>query len=220
VKADLHIHSIFSHDSIAKPESILAAAVDRGIGIISITDHETTRGWKSFHELSGKYNVIVIPGQEVKVYNSKNEVDGELLCLFLQKPITSRTVPEIIEEVKAQGGLVSIAHPFSERRCEFRGYMDISDWKSIGVEVMNGRTYNRRDDEMAQAMADRLKTFITAGSDAHTPFEVGHVFLEFDGSTAEDLKTAILNRDVQVAGHSSNPLFSLISSFGRIGLAL
>jgi len=220
LKADLHIHSIYSHDSIAKPESVLAAAADRGIEIIAITDHNTTAGWKDFLEQARHFSVQVIPGQEIKIYNSRNESVGELLCLFLKEPIENKNIESVIQEVKAQGGLVSIAHPFSERRGEFRAYTDITDWRSMAVEVMNGRTYTRRDDEMARAMAEKLNTMITAGSDAHTPFEVGSVYLEFSGKTITDLKKAILNHEVEAKGHSSNPLFSLISGFGRIGLAI
>jgi len=126
----------------------------------------------------------------------------------------------VIREVQAQGGLVSIAHPFSERRIEFRAFADIENWQNLAVEVMNGRSYKPRDNEMAKSLADRLKTPITAGSDAHTPFEVGNAYLEFDGKTTEDLLQAILNHDVKAKGKASSALFSLISGFGRIGLAV
>jgi len=219
LKADLHIHSIYSHDAIAKPESILAAAAERGIGVIAVTDHDTTAGWKEFAENAPKYPVQVIWGQEVKIYHQKQAV-GELLCLFLKNPVKSKNVSDVIKEVQAQGGLVSIAHPFSERRIEFRAFADIDNWHNLAVEVMNGRSYKPRDNEMAKSLADRLKTPITAGSDAHTPFEVGNAYLEFEGKTKDDLLKAILNREVRAKGKASSAFFSLISGFGRIGLAV
>ena len=219
VKADLHIHSMFSKDAISRPESVLSAAADRGIGLIAITDHDSAEGWDSFLNASKKYPVAVIPGQEIKIYNKKG-VAGELICLFLEKPIQNKNVDLIIQEVKNQGGLVSIAHPFCQRRGEFRAFADINDWDGIAIEVMNGRTYNHRDNEMAQSLATRLDTTITAGSDAHSPFEVGNVYLEFSGTTPDDLKKAILNKDVKSGGHISNPFFSFISGFGRLGLAV
>jgi predicted metal-dependent phosphoesterase TrpH len=218
MKADLHIHSIHSHDAISKPETILQTAADRGIGIAAITDHDTTAGWKDFKELSGKYPVQVVYGQEIKIFK-KQELVGELLGLFLKEPIKSKTAPEVIEEIKAQDGIVSIAHPFSERRIEFSAYTEITNWKNIAIEVRNGRSYKNRDNEMAAGLAERLHAPITAGSDAHTPFEVGNVYLEFDGNSINDLKKAILNKDVQAGGHSSNALYSLISGLGRLGLA-
>lgn len=39
MKCDLHIHSEFSHDSSASLGDICAAAAEKGIGIISVTDH-------------------------------------------------------------------------------------------------------------------------------------------------------------------------------------
>lgn len=218
MKADLHIHSIHSHDAISKPATILQTAADRGIGIIAITDHDTTAGWQDFQSLSHKYPVKIVYGQEVKIYRDKALV-GELLGLFLKEPIKSNTAAKVIADITGQDGIVSIPHPFSERRVEFSAYTEITNWDNIAIEVRNGRSYKQRDNEMAAGLAERLKAPITAGSDAHTPFEVGNVYLEFEGKSAEDLKNAILNKDVQAGGHSSNALFSLISGLGRFGLA-
>jgi predicted metal-dependent phosphoesterase TrpH len=219
MKADLHIHSIYSHDAISKPESIFEAAITHNINTIAITDHDTTAGWAPLYEASKKYPVKLVFGQEVKIYRDKIPV-GELLCLFLEKPIKSKTVADVIKEVNAQNGIVSIAHPFSERRIEFRAYADIADWDHIAIETRNGRCYNSRDNEMAVSLADRLKTAITAGSDAHTPFEVGSVYVEYDGHTINDLKNEIINKNVQVGGHTTSFLFSALSSFGRLGIAV
>jgi len=210
---------MFSGDSIAKPESILAAAADRGIGIIAITDHGTITGWNTFYQLKNKYPVNVIYGQEIKVY-LENRVVGEILGLYLEKPVQSKDTVGVINEIRAQNGLISIAHPFSERRHEFLAYTEINNWNEIAIEILNGRTYNPRDNEMASNLAERLQTPITAGSDAHTPFEVGNVYLEFDGKTPADLKQAILNHDVKAYGRPSSVLFSIISGLGRLGLAI
>ena len=219
MKADLHIHSMYSGDSISKPTSIMSAAADRGIGMIAITDHDSTAAWAEFKDIERRYPVKVIYGQEVKVRQA-NRIVGELLCLFLQKPVEHETVPEVIRHVNAQGGLVSIAHPFSERRVEFRGYDEIKNWDNIAIEVMNGRSYNRRDNEMAKNLAERLSVPITAGSDAHTPYEVGNCYLEFSGNSAQQLLCAVKNRDVQTGGRASMMWLSLLSTFGHIGLAL
>jgi len=218
MKADLHIHSLHSDDAISKPETILQTAADRGIGIIAITDHDTTAGWQDFYTLSKNYPVQVVYGQEVKIYREQ-ELVGELLGLFLNKPIISKTTAKVIAEIQSQNGIVSIAHPFSERRIEFNAYTEITNWQDIAIEVRNGRSYKQRDNEMAAGLAERLDAPITAGSDAHTPFEIGNVYLEFDGHSIKDLKSAILHKDVEAGGHSSNALYSLISGLGRIGLA-
>jgi len=217
LKADLHIHSIYSPDAINKPETILSVAADRGIDIIAITDHDTTAAWKPLAAIQHKYPVQVVFGQEIKVYH-ENRIVGEILGLFLKQPVTGHTTKTIIAEITAQDGLVSIAHPFSERRHEFQAYTEIDSWINIAVEARNGRTYNLRDNEMAENLAARLHTPITAGSDAHTPFEIGNVYMEFDGNNPDDLKKAILNHAVKIGGHPSSVLFSIISGFGRLGI--
>ena len=219
MKADLHIHSIHSPDAIARPRSILAAAADRGIGIIAITDHDTAAGWRDFAALAQRYPVAVVPGQEMRVYRDR-EVVGELLCLFLEKPVAGRTVNEILDQVRAQGGMVSIAHPFSERRVEFRAFDEITTWAGVAIEVLNGRSYKPRDNEMARNLARRLGLPMTAGSDAHTPFEIGNAYVEFSGSCPDALKKALINGDVEIKGRPSSILFSLLSGFGRLGVTV
>lgn len=219
MKADLHIHSHFSYDAIAKPETILQVAAERQIEFIAITDYDSTLSWQQFEQLAPYYPVNVIKGQEIKLFNGKY-IDGEILALFLQKPIKSTTMEEIIEDVKAQGGLISIAHPFCDRRGEFRAFDQIDDWSHIAIEAKNGRIYKPRDNEMARGLADMMNLPVTAGSDAHTPFEIGSVYVEFDGASAIDLKNAILNRDVYIGGESASAFFSLVSHFGRLGISI
>lgn len=219
MKADLHVHSIYSQDAISRPETILQTAADRGIDIIAITDHDTTAGWQEFHRLSSMYAVQVVYGQEIKLWNEKYS-DGEILALFLQQPIRSTSVSEILAEISAQDGIASIAHPFCDHRGEFRAYDRIDDWSRIAMETRNGRIYKKRGNEMAEGLAERLNLPATAGSDAHTPFEIGTIFMEFDGRNVNDLKRAILNRDVRISGEPSSALFSMISAFGRLGIAV
>ncbi len=219
MKADLHIHSTHSLDAISKPETIMEMAAAHHIDIVAITDHERTNAWNELKSLEKKYGVQVVFGQEIKLWNGKYS-DGEILGLFLKRPLKSKTINEILAEIRQQGGIASIAHPFCERRGEFRAFDQIADWTNVAIEARNGRTSKKRDNEMAEGLAHRIQLPFTAGSDAHTPFEIGSVYLEFEGKTSKDLKNAILNRDVQVGGEASSILFSLISGFGHFGLAL
>lgn len=219
MKADLHIHSYYSHDAMSKPETILEVAAEKGIDVVAITDHDTTASWHEFDRLAGKYPVQVIKGQEIKLINGRF-VDGEILALFLKKPILSKNVQDILAEIRAQGGIPSIAHPFCDRRGEFRAFDQISDWSHLAIETRNGRIYKNRNNEMAAGLSGMLNMPFTAGSDAHTPFEIGSVYIEYSGATLADLKSAILHRDVQVVGESSSAFFALVSYFGRLGIAI
>ncbi len=45
MKADLHIHSVFSDGSDSR-ESILQKAAAVGIKVLAFTEHDTTEGWQ------------------------------------------------------------------------------------------------------------------------------------------------------------------------------
>jgi len=219
MKADLHIHSIFSRTAISKPETILEMAAQRGIGIIAITDDSVLQNRRLFADAARAYPVQVVFGQEIKLINAKRN-QGEMLGLFLTQPLKSNKASHIIAEAAAQGGITSIAHPFCERRGEFRAFDQIDDWDHVAVEVRNGRTFKKRDNQMAEEFAERLNLPATAGSDAHTPFEIGNVYIEFDGKNAADLKRAILNRDISIGGEPSAAIFSLLSNISRLGVSV
>jgi len=99
MKADLHVHSVYSRDAISKPQSILAAAADRGIGIIAITDHDTAEGWNPVLQAAKRYPVQIVLGQEIKVFKG-GEVVGELLGLFLKTPVASGAVHGVMAEIR------------------------------------------------------------------------------------------------------------------------
>jgi len=46
MKADLHCHSQYSYDSIAKIEEIIKEAETKGLDAVAITDHDNARAWK------------------------------------------------------------------------------------------------------------------------------------------------------------------------------
>src|SRR5207237_1100653 len=111
---------------------------------------------------------------------------GELIGLFLTRPVPAGLSPEdTVGEIKGQGGLVYLQHPFDVRRRSLaedaverlRGSIDI-------VEVFNGRSTaagNRRAEDLCAI----LGTPAGAGSDAHSLAELGRVYVEleeFDGA--------------------------------------
>ncbi len=78
-KADLHIHTCLSPcgDLDMSPRNIIARAKEKGLDLIAITDHNSTRNVKACIELGAKNNLLVIGGCEV---NTQEEVHS--LALF------------------------------------------------------------------------------------------------------------------------------------------
>lgn len=77
-RTDLHIHTVLSPcgDLEMSPVNIISAAVDSGLNIIGITDHNSTQQCKLIWKLGRKAGLTVVPGCEV---TSQEEVH----CLSL-----------------------------------------------------------------------------------------------------------------------------------------
>ena len=77
-RTDLHIHTVLSPcgDLEMSPVNIVSTAVERGLNIIGITDHNSTQQCKLIWKLGRKAGLTVIPGCEV---TSQEEVH----CLSL-----------------------------------------------------------------------------------------------------------------------------------------
>src|SRR5260221_1674741 len=111
---DLHCHTSASFDSLADPRSVVRAASARGLTHIAITDHDRIDGALRARD-AAPAGLTVIIGEECRT------ADGDLICLFLQGPVApGRPALQTIAEVRAQGGLVGIPHPFDR----FRNSMD------------------------------------------------------------------------------------------------
>ncbi len=197
---DLHCHTSFSFDCLAKPESQVRAAADRGLTHLAITDHDRIEGALRARDAAPE-GLTVIVGEEVRT------ADGDLIALFLERAVApGRPARETIEEIRAQGGLVGIPHPFDR----YRGSMlkdprleaigALVDW----VEAHNARVVGGSGNERAAAFAKELGLPGVAASDAHSTLEVGVAYnvVTVDPSTPEGLLTAIATAEL-VRGRAS-----------------
>jgi len=66
-RADLHIHTVLSPcgDLAMSPANIIAKAIEKGLDIIGITDHNTTRHCKLISKLAKSAGIFVLMGAEV-----------------------------------------------------------------------------------------------------------------------------------------------------------
>lgn len=216
MKIDFHCHSYYSKDGISSPEKLIKMALKKGLDGIALTDHDTTKGWKSAIEAAKKLNAVLILGQEVKIKKNGKTL-GEILGYFLKKEINpKRKGPEqVIDEIKKQGGIAIIAHPYNWKK----PFKDLEKYKNLvdGIEVFNARSQTKRGNEKALDFAQRNNLPITAGSDAHSCFEIANAHLEAEVKTVEELKKAILEKRVKIFGKQS-PIF--VHTFAGIGKLL
>lgn len=202
MKADFHVHSVSSKDSLTDPESLIARAEALGFGKLILTDHNTISGALKLRE---KYPDYVIVGEEILT------TSGEILALFVEREIPRGLAPlDALDRLKAQGAFISLSHPYAFARhgwredemTSFLPYLD-------AIEIGNARN-SRAQNEAARRFAAAHDLCGTAGSDAHGLREFGRMGLDLpEFSTADELRRAI--RSAQVFGTESSPLVRLYS---------
>jgi hypothetical protein len=125
--------------------------------------------------------VKVIVGEEVKTNDQ-----GEVIGLFIKEKIPrGGTLAEVIGEIKRQGGLVYVPHPFDRLHSvpdyeHLLGVLDDVD----AIEVFNPRVAITEFNEEAARFAAKYRIPAGAGSDAHVPQGLGSVRIrmrDFDG---------------------------------------
>ncbi len=170
LKADLHVHTCYSHDSTAPLQSIVNRCIEAGINCLAITDHNTAEGALL---LKDNAPIHIIVGEEVK------STEGDIIGLFLKEGIPKNLTPQqTVREIKSQGGLVMVPHPFDRVRHSALG---LEAFQSIAhdvdiVETYNARNYFNADDALAEEIARNLRIVRAAASDGHASVELGRTY--------------------------------------------
>jgi len=185
MRYDLHVHSKYSKCSNLNPLVILKTAKRRGLNGIAITDHNTIKGALEVSRLNKDKFFEVIIGEEIDTDK------GEVLGLYLKKEIKKGNFYEVVKEIKKQGGIAIIAHPYSITRTKAKSFEEID-----AVEGFNSRNLFKFENLKAQIKAKELGLGVTAGSDSHFKFEIGRAYTEFEGS----LKDAVKNKKTKIYG--------------------
>ncbi len=207
LKVDFHCHTQYSGDSLTRLEDLARAAQKAGLDRVVITDHNNLEGAKRAVEL---YPDLFIPGEEILTDR------GELLAAFVTECIPRGLHwMEAIERLKKQGAFISVSHPYDHFRhgWQEKDLSELVEWVDA-IEVFNARCYSPRFNHLAGEFALRMNLPGTAGSDAHTPGEVGRGSLELPAfSNAEELRAVV--REAQVHGQLSPRWVHLKSTYAR-----
>ena len=170
IDVDLHMHTDHSYDCATPVEVLLAEARARGLGAIAVTDHNEISGAL---EARAKANgVKVIVGEEVKT-----KEQGEVIGLFIEEKIPrGMTLQETIAEIKRQGGIVYVPHPFDRMHSvpDYEHLLAVID-DVDAIEVFNPRIAISEFNEEAVRFAAKYRIPAGAGSDAHVPQGLGSV---------------------------------------------
>ena len=167
---DLHVHTTASSDSLLSPEELIVACHERGLAGVAVTDHNRLAGALALARTS-QADLQIIVGEEVLT------VQGELLGLFLQEEIPGGlSAEETARAIRAQGGLVGVPHPCDRWRKALQSWaLEVLQRASLldFIEGRNARVLWARYNRQAEQLGGRLGLPLTAGSDAHSPCELG-----------------------------------------------
>jgi glycosyltransferase involved in cell wall biosynthesis len=181
IDVDLHMHTDHSHDCATPVEVLLATAREQGLGAIAVTDHNEISGALEARAKAAEFGVKVIVAEEVKTADQ-----GEVIGLFIEERIErGMTLAETVAEIRRQGGLVYVPHPFDRMHAvpDYEHLLGIVD-EIDAIEVYNPRVAIGSFNEEAERFAAKYRILAGAGSDSHVAPGLGSVrvrMADFDG---------------------------------------
>jgi predicted metal-dependent phosphoesterase TrpH len=208
IKADLHIHTAYSMDCTMSLEQIIARCLEVGINCLAVADHNAISGALKLKEIA-PFTIIV--SEEILT------LDGEIIGMFLSQEIPSKlSIEETTARIKAQGGLVCIPHPCDRLRLSvFRDQVFEHIMPEVDIiEVFNARSLSPGSSARAQQLAQKYGKLASAGSDAHTPSEIGNACVEMPEFSGKDEFLASL-AEGKICGNKSNPTVHFSSIWAR-----
>lgn len=168
MRIDFHTHTYHSYDSIMQPLKIIEKARKQGLNGIVINDHNTIKGGIETQKANPYSDFEVIVGAEIKTDA------GDITGIFLKNEIVSRKFKDVCHEIKEQGGLTILNHPFVGHK------LDLVDYSLIDlIEGFNSRLSFQKN-QLAVKLARELGKPIIAGSDAHCYSEIGLCYTTYD----------------------------------------
>jgi predicted metal-dependent phosphoesterase TrpH len=192
IYADLHIHTIYSADSVIQPKTLVDHLVaHRFVKVAAVTDHDSVRGCKATIQLASPYpDILIIPGVEISTAH------GDMIILGTDElPPTPWNPQALADHAKSIGAVSIVAHPYREY-----GMGDLArNYKIDAVEVLNGGS-TQSANKQARELARILGLPGTAGSDAHRAIELLSVYTQVQASLdIDDILKAIRNGKVTAA---------------------
>jgi hypothetical protein len=168
LRIELHAHTVYSPDGHIDFDRLVTGVRRNRLDAVAVTDHDTIEGALAYRERARRralpFDVIV--GEE------RTLADGtHLIGLFLREPIRSAELGSAVEEIRGQGGIVVVPHPFRQRD----GIAARSSLQSLGgdivVELFNPKC-SRETNAEARLLLEIGRVGV-GGSDAHYGDELG-----------------------------------------------
>lgn len=187
---EFHCHSQYSGDSNVKIDDLIKRCQKVGITGLALTDHNEISGALELRKKAPNWLKIIV-GEEV------NTASGEIIGLFLSQKIPSGlSIEETIYEIKKQGGIVILPHPFDRLRSNKMPLTEI--FRNINnfdvIETFNARSVFFSDNTRARDYVKTHHKLSICGSDAHFLAEYGQTTIKnIDCSGPQEFLSSLKN---------------------------
>jgi len=171
IRADLHVHTTYSSDSLITPNDLIYYAKKQGLNAVAVTDHNFLDG--AYKIAKETPDFLVIPGMEV------SSADGHIVALNVKELIPrGLSAVETVERIHKAGGVAIACHPY----VYFKSGLKEAVCESFdAIEVINARAFPfKRSVRKAEAKARKFNLSRVAGTDAHYGPQIGYGYTEIE----------------------------------------
>lgn len=209
---EFHCHTTpYSKDAGATLEGIIKKCEKRKVHSITITDHNEVEGAFRLKSIAPNWLDIIV-GEEI------NTSDGEIIGIFLKEKIQPGLSPrETLLEIKNQGGISVVPHPFDRFRHNVLKTSELEkNIHSIDViEIFNARNLLSADNKKAEEFAKKYNKPVIFASDAHFIGEYGRTIMDGIDSSAPETFMRTLNQ-ASFKFHKASLCFHALTKYMKI----
>ena len=208
IRADLHVHTTYSKDSLITPKDLIYYAKRSGLNAVAVTDHNELEG---AYKIAKETDFLVIPGMEV------SSAEGHIVALNVKELIPRGfSAVETVERIHKAGGVAIACHPYAD----FKGSLKGSVCETFdAIEIINARGFPfKRSVKKATQTAERLGLSRVGGTDAHYGPQIGYGYtvIEAEEASVEAIAKAIVEGHCQPFGQPVPIALNLMQEFERI----
>jgi len=208
IKADLHVHTTYSSDSLITPKDLVYYSKKQGLDAVAVTDHDKLEGAL---KIAKETDFLVIPGMEV------SSSEGHIVALNVSELIPrGLSAAESVERIHKAGGVAIACHP----HVLFKGCLKGNVCEAFdAIEIINARAFPfKRSVKKATQTAERLHLSQVAGTDAHYGPQIGYSYTLIEASkpSVDAVMEAIVQGRCQPRGRAVPMTLNIMQEFQRL----
>jgi hypothetical protein len=208
IKADLHVHTTYSSDSLITPKDLVYYSKKQGLDAVAVTDHDKLEGAL---KIAKETDFLVIPGMEV------SSSEGHIVALNVSELIPrGLSAAESVERIHKAGGVAIACHP----HVLFKGCLKGNVCEAFdAIEIINARAFPfKRSVKKATQTAERLHLSQVAGTDAHYGPQIGYSYtlIETSKPSVDAIMEAIVQGRCQPRGRAVPMTLNIMQEFQRL----